>query len=68
MYKTKLTFEVEIETQFGSSDAISMIDILTRVPAITSLNVIKLETDYIPPSEPLNEQLKAMNNIPRKIR
>lgn len=69
MYKTKLTVEIEVETQFGPLDAISMVDILTRVPAINSLNLIKLETDYNPPEGfPKNEQLKAMNNIPRKIR
>lgn len=69
MHKTKLTVELEVETQFGPDSAIKIVDCVTRIPAITSVNVIKLETDYVPPEGfPHNIELKAMQNIPKKIR
>ena len=69
MYTTKLTFEITVSTQFGPADAITMIDHLTRVPAVKYLDVIKLETDYKSPEGfPNNVQAKAMVNIPLKIR
>jgi len=69
MITTKLTIELEIKTQFGPESAISMVDSLTRVPAITSVNVVKLETDYVPPEGlPDDSQLKAITSIPKKIR
>ncbi len=68
-FTTKLTVEMTIKTQFGPANAIDMIDVLTRVPAIERLNIIKLDTDYTGVKyldEDVN--LKAINNIPRKIR
>lgn len=71
MYKTKLTVEVEVETQFGPEDAVNLVDVLTRVPAITSVNVVGLETDYeskLDKGFPEDVQSLAMNRVPRKIR
>ena len=69
MYNTKLTVEITISTQFGPLDAISVIDTLTRVPAVKSLDVVKLETDYVSPEGfPEDVNLQAIRNIPCKIR
>jgi len=69
MTTTKLTIELTIQTQFGPANAIDMIDVLTRVPAIQSLDIIKLETDYVGYKEcPEDLQFKAISNIPCKIR
>ena len=66
---TKLTVEFEISTQFGPVDAINMIDNLTRAPAITSVEVIKLKSDYDTANRhPDDVNVKAISNIPRKIR
>jgi len=66
-YTTKLTVEIDIETQFGPADAISMIDNALNLPAITGVNVIGLETNYKPF---FNEEknCEAINNIPLKLR
>ena len=51
-YKTKLTVEFEISTQFGPANAVNIIDNLTNhIPAIESIKVIDLKTDYIPMTE-----------------
>ena len=69
MITTKLTIEFEVSTQFGPLDAINMIDTLTRVPAIKSVNVVKLETDYDQTDKFLEDvNVKAINSIPKKIR
>jgi hypothetical protein len=71
MFKTKLTVEFDVETQFGPESAISVIDTLTGVPAIISVNVVKLETDYeskLDKGFPRDIQSLAMKNIPLKIR
>lgn len=72
MNTTKLTVEIEIQTQFGPADAIQMIGNLTNatsVPAIKSVNVIKMETDYdFSEALPENVNLKTMQSIPKKIR
>lgn len=70
-FTTKLTCEITIETQFGPANSINMIDVLTRVPAIKGLNIIKLETDYkniYSNPRPLDENWKAIRSIPCKIR
>ena len=71
MIKTKLTLEIEVETQFGPEDAINLVDVLTRIPAITGVNVIALETDYVSKLDkgfPEDVQSLGMLNIPRKLR
>jgi hypothetical protein len=71
MIKTKLTVEIDVETQFGPEDAINLVDVLTRIPAITGVNVIALETDYVSKLDkgfPKDVQSLGMLNIPRKIR
>lgn len=70
MYTTKLTVEITVETHFGPSDAIRLVDIATRMPAITSVDIIGLKTDYVLPENayPANVELKAIQSIPWKIR
>lgn len=65
-YTTKLTVEMEVQTQFGPADAIELVKNLNKVPAVVSFNVSKLETDYRPFfAEETNAE--AMNNIPVKL-
>jgi hypothetical protein len=66
-YCTKLTLEIEVETQFGPADAISVVDNITRFPAIKSLTLLKAESDYKAPFE-TDLNFVTMQNIPRKIR
>ena len=71
MIKTKLTVEFEVETQFGPLDAIGVIDNVTRYPAITSVNIVGLETDYVSKLDtgfPEDVQSLAIKDIPKKIR
>ncbi len=67
MYNTKLMVEFNITTQFGPQDAVNMVDVLSRVPAIKSVKVVSLETDYKPASlKDANGIL--MRSIPHTIR
>lgn len=69
MITTKLTIKLEISTQFGPADAVQMIDNLTRIPAIKSVEVISLKTNYDTTGRlPQDVNVKAINNIPFKIR
>ena len=71
MIKTKLTIELDVETQFGPEDAVNLVDVLTRIPAITGVNVIALETNYVSKVDkgfPEDVQSLAIKDIPKKIR
>ncbi len=46
MYKTKLTLEVDVETQFGPKDAVYIVKNLLNVLAVKSVWVENVETDY----------------------
>jgi hypothetical protein len=66
-YKTKVTIEVEVQTQFGPNDAINLVDMNLRYPAITGLTLLKVESDYVPLTEQdLNRE--AVSNVPRQLR
>ena len=66
MFKTKLYLEVDVDTQFGPHDAVTMLQILTNnvnVPAITGVVLTNLKTTY----HPLTEQdinRKVMSGYP----
>lgn len=70
MIKTKLTIEFEVHTQFGPADAVKMMDILTRIPAIDSVKISKIESDWKPDEStfPENENLRMIQSIPLIIR
>lgn len=68
-YKTKLTVEFDIETQHGPESAGNMIDVLTRVPAITNVKIVKVVTNYeFKDAFPKDANLKFINSIPKTIR
>lgn len=48
MYKTTILVEVEVETQFGPENAVTMLQHLLDVPAIESINVEITRTSYVP--------------------
>lgn len=66
-YKTKLVVEIEVSTQFGPTDAVNMVKHLTNVPAVLSVTVSKLETDYLPQNEK-EENFKTIRSVPIKIK
>lgn len=67
-YKTTLTFEIEVDTQFGPLDAIDLVSChLIQYPAIKSLIVTKVDTNYVLFS-PLDAQRKASENLPHKLK
>lgn len=70
MIKTKITVEFEVETQFGPESAINMIDILTRVPAVKSVNVLEVDSEWKPTENtfPQDVNLRMLQSIPRKLR
>lgn len=70
MIKTKVTVEFEVENQFGPESAVYMIDSLTRVPAVKSVNVIKVDSDWKPDETtfPQNANLRMLQSIPLKLR
>lgn len=70
MIKTKLTVEIDVETQFGPESAVNMIDILTRVPAVKSVTVTRVDSEWKPDEStfPENTNLRMLQSIPRKIR
>jgi hypothetical protein len=68
-YKNKLTLEIEIETQFGPEAAVNLISVLNNVPAVTSINVTKLESNYDTSNVfPEDANLRMMNRIPLKLK
>jgi len=68
--KTKLTVEVEVETQFGPADAVNLIENLTRhVSAVKSMKIVGIKTDYEYSDKfPDDLNFKAINNIPYIIK
>lgn len=70
MIKTKLTVEIEVETQFGPEDAVKMVDSLLNVPAIRSVLVSKIESEWKPNEStfPENLNLRMLQSIPLKLR
>jgi hypothetical protein len=72
MYKTKLTVEIDVKTQFGPEDAVNLVGaMLSSIPAMSSAIVVKLETDYVSLLDkgfPEDRQSLGMLNIPRKIK
>ncbi len=70
MIKTKVTVELDVETQFGPESAINMIDILTRVPAVKSVMVARVDSEWKPDetTAPQNGNLRMLQSIPYKIR
>lgn len=67
MYKTKLTVEVEVETQFGPSDAMNMVGVLLQVPAIKMIRIIKAKSDY-KRHTPEDVQANALQRLPLRIK
>jgi hypothetical protein len=69
-YTSKLTLEIEVSTQFGPDDAVQIIASLTKknyVPAIKSVKLTNLTTDYIPRAkEDINR--RVMSRFPIVIR
>jgi len=59
-YKTRLFIEVDIETQFGPRDAISLAANMVGFPAVTKAVVTKVETNYIPFSDK-DSNLEVLN-------
>lgn len=46
MFTTKLTIELEIQTQFGPADAMQMVsNLLVPVPAVKSVRIVNASTD-----------------------
>lgn len=70
MIKTKLTVEIEVETQFGPESAVSMIDNIIRVPAVKSVTVTNVDSEWKPDdtTAPQNANLRMLQSIPRKLR
>lgn len=70
MIKTKLTVEIDVETHFGPESAVNMIDNLTRVPAVKSVTVTRVDSEWKPDETtfPENANLRMLQSIPRKIR
>lgn len=70
MIKTKLAIEIDVETQFGPESAVNMIDNLTRVPAVKSVTVTRVDSEWKPDEStfPENTNLRMLQSIPRKIR
>ena len=69
-YTTKLTVELEVDTQFGPADAVSMIKTLfENIPAIGRSKVIDLHTNYKPFTEQdCNKVVMGKNNLPIEIK
>lgn len=68
-YKTKLTVEVEIQTQFGPQSAVDIIRSLTNIPAVDSVVVTDIDSDYdVSDAFPENLNLKCINSIPIKLK
>ena len=66
-YTTKLTIEIDIETQCGPQTAVSVLQSYLDLPAITGLKIVKLESDY-PLYGPLDVNRKTITNIPLIIK
>lgn len=66
LYNTKLTIEVDISTQFGPESAVALINILLDIPAIKSVSVEKLSTDYVPFTE-FDTNRNVMETTPFKL-
>jgi hypothetical protein len=67
-YTTKLLVEIEVSTQFGPTDAVNMIEyLLINVPAIKSVNLTKLETDYKPVIT-LETNYQTIIDVPKKLK
>lgn len=67
MYKTKLTVEVEVETQFGPRDAMDMVGTLLNVPAINTVRVVKAKSDY-KRFTPQDVQANALERLPLRLK
>lgn len=70
MIKTKITVEFDVETQGGPESAVYMIDTLTRVPAVKSVNILKVDSDWKSDDTtfPQNANLRMLQSIPLKLR
>jgi hypothetical protein len=66
-YKTKLTIEVECETQFGPHDAMDMVGHLLNVPAITMIRINKAKSDYKRQTKE-DTQANAMERLPLRMK
>jgi hypothetical protein len=70
MIKTKLTVEIDVETQFGPESAVNMIDILTRVPAVKSITVTHIDSEWKSDdyTSPQDSNFRMLQRIPFKLR
>jgi hypothetical protein len=70
MIRTKLTVEVECHTQFGPADAVKMVDYLLRIPAISSVKVTAIDSDWKPTNQtfPEDGNLKTILSLPINLR
>lgn len=66
-YKTKMTLEIEVSTQMGPYSAVDIIRNLTNIPAIQSVDIVGLETDYIEQSEQ-DVNFQVICNVPFKLK
>ena len=46
-FKTRMTVEIEVETQFGPASAIDVLANLLQVPAVKGIVLQRLESDYV---------------------
>lgn len=66
MIRTKITVEIECHTQFGPANAVKMVDNLLRVPAISSVKVSAIDSDWKPNERtfPEDENLRTVLSLP----
>lgn len=70
MIRSKLTVEVECHTQFGPETAVKMIDSLLKVPAISSVKIVAIDSDWKPDPNtfPEDVNLKTILGLPIVLR
>lgn len=66
-HTTKITVEVEVETQFGPASAVSLVNMLLKVPAVKKIEITNLTTDYVPLTEE-DSNRSVMNKFPIKLK
>ena len=65
-YKTTMNLDVTVATQFGPEDAISLVQNLLRVPAVESVILRGIESNYIPKSKK-DANFGALHFLNRKL-
>lgn len=65
-FRTKMLVEIEVDTQFGPESATGLVRTLLNVPAVQSLVLEKIESNYVPASTS-DANYNILHQTPRKL-